>query len=63
MDKREKLRSLEISMKNGKGICKVNDKDISSEVSHLELVFENGDWSLEISETTLYTTNDQDITE
>lgn len=61
--RREKLTSLHISMENRKGVCKVNGEDVSSTTSHLELVFDNGEWSLMISEDTLYTTNDQKVTE
>lgn len=63
MARQEKLQSLHISMENRRGVCKVNGKDISNSVNHLELTFDNGEWSLMISEDALYTTNDQKVTE
>lgn len=63
MARQEKLQSLHISMKNRRGACVVNGKDISNSVNHLELTFDNGEWSLMISEDTLYTTNDRKVTE
>ena len=63
MESKEKLQSLHISMENRRGVCVVNGKDISNNVKHLELTFDNGEWSLMISEDTLYTTNDRNVTE
>lgn len=60
MNKKE-LRSLHIDVENG--IYQLNEMDISKSVSRLELVFEDGIWSLMVTEDSIYTTNDHAIKE
>ena len=57
MAQKEIFKSLEIDLENG--IYKVNGRDISKSGKSCRLEFENGEWSLMITEDTLYTTNDQ----
>lgn len=59
--KEETLKSLHIDVENG--IYEVNGRDISKSGKYLNLVFENGAWSLMISEDTIYTTSNQNIKE
>lgn len=58
MDKNE-LKSLHID--TVRGIYQLNGRDISKSVSRLELVFEDGIWSLMVTEDYVYTTNDRAI--
>lgn len=51
----ETLKSLHIDVENG--IYEVNGRDISKSGKRLKLVFEDGMWSLVISEDTTYTTS------
>lgn len=44
----EKLNSLHIDVE--KGICEVNGRDISQSGKYLRLVFEDGTWTLVVSE-------------
>lgn len=57
--RKEQLKSLHIDV--DKNIYEVNGRDISSSGKYLELTFENGEWSLMITEDTIYNTNDQRI--
>ena len=59
MAKIEKLTSVYIDV--DKNIYKVNGRDISKSGKYLELTFENGRWSLMISEDTIYNTSDQGV--
>lgn len=52
----EKLQSLNIDVE--KGIYKVNGRDISKSGKYLKLTFENGVWSLMITEDNIFSTND-----
>lgn len=61
MAKIEKFESVHIDV--DKNIYKVNGRDISKSGRYLELTFENGHWSLMISEDTFYSTSDQDVKE
>lgn len=61
MAKIEKFESVHIDV--DKNIYKVNGRDISKSGRYLELTFENGHWSLMISEDTLYNTSDQSVKE
>ena len=51
--KSKKLKTLLIDIENG--IYQLNGEDIGETVHDLNLVFENGEWSLEIEETKTYT--------
>lgn len=53
----EKLKSVVIDVE--KGIYEVNGRDVSRSGTFLELTFENGDWSLMITEDTIFNTSDQ----
>ena len=55
----EKLKTLRIDVE--KGIYEVNGKDVSQSGKYLNLTFEEGVWSLVVSEDTAYTINDQAI--
>ena len=55
----EKLETLLIDVE--KGIYEVNGRDISQSGKYLNLTFEEGVWSLVVSEDTAYTTDDQVI--
>lgn len=59
MWKCEELKTLTIDVE--KGIYEVNGRDISGSCSEFHLEFENGHWSLKITEDRLYSTNDQFI--
>lgn len=61
MAKIEKLKSVHIDV--DKGIYEVNGRDVSKSGSYLNLTFEKGTWSLEITEDTIYTTSDHIIKE
>ena len=61
MAKIEAFQSLVIDVK--KGICEVNGRDISQSGKRFELIFENGTWSLMITEDTIYSTSDHDVME
>lgn len=61
MPKIEKLESLCIDVE--KGIYKVNGRDVSKSGKYLNLIFEDGNWSLIISEDTFYNTSDHVIKE
>ena len=54
--KSEKLKKLVIDTE--KDIYELNGRSIGGTVHDLNLVFENGEWSLEIEETKNYTTSD-----
>lgn len=56
MAKVEKLKTLHIDVEHG--LCEINGVDISKSGKYLRLEFENGIWSLIVTEDTLYTTND-----
>lgn len=53
----EKLNSVEIDV--DKGIYKVNGRDIFQSGKYFNLIFEEGVWSLMVSEDTLYTTDNR----
>lgn len=53
--KMERLASLHIDVK--KDIYEVNGRDISQSGKYLNLVFEDGTWTLVVSEDTGYSTN------
>lgn len=53
MTKVEKFHSLNIDIE--KGIYQVNGRDISESGKYLNLNFEDGEWSLMITEDTVYT--------
>lgn len=55
MAKIENLHSVHIDVE--KGIYEVNGKDISQSGNYLRLVFEDGAWTLVVSEDTGYCTN------
>ncbi len=57
----EKLQTLEFDVE--KNIYRINGRDISSSCHEVNLSFENGTWSLLISEKRLYTTSDLPIKE
>lgn len=57
--KNEKLKSLHIDVENG--IYEVNGRDISNSGTYMNLVFENGEWSLMVSENSFYSTGDEAI--
>lgn len=59
MPKVEKLKSLHIDVE--KGIYEVNGRDISKSGKSLKLTFENGEWSLMITEDSLFSTSDHYI--
>lgn len=52
----EKLESIYIDVE--KDIYEVNGRDISKSGQYLSLVYENGTWSLIVTEDILYTTSD-----
>lgn len=52
----EELKTFHIDV--DKGIYEVNGKDISKTVTRLQLTYENGKWSLELDETSVYSTRD-----
>ena len=56
MAKIEKLKTLIIDVEQD--IYKVNGRDISESGKRCSLEFEDGEWSLMVTEDTLYTTND-----
>ena len=47
MNSVEELKTIAINTQ--KGICIVNGVDVSRDASYLKLVFENGEWSLQIT--------------
>lgn len=51
----EELKSLHIDVE--KEIYQVNGRDISKSGKYLRLIFENGEWSLMITEDTFYTSD------
>lgn len=57
--KYEKLESLYIDVE--KDIYKVNGRDISKSGHYLNLTFENGEWSLMITEDLFFSTSDQQL--
>lgn len=57
MPRVEELESVHIDIE--KGIFEVNGRDISKSGSSLELTFKNGNWSLMVTEDTIYNTSDQ----
>lgn len=59
MTKIEKLSSLHIDVE--KGIYEVNGRDISKSGKYLNLTFENGEWSLMITEDGFFSTSDHHI--
>lgn len=52
----EKLKTLHIDV--DKGIYELNGRDISKTGTRLLLLYENGEWSLELDETSSYHTSD-----
>lgn len=58
---KEKLKSLYIDTE--KEIYEVNGRDISKSGKYMNLTFENGEWSLVITEDTLFTTGDHNVKE
>lgn len=56
MPKIEKFESLHIDME--KGIFEVNDRDVSVSGKYMKLEFNNGQWSLMITEDRIFTAND-----
>lgn len=61
MAKFEKLKSVHIDVE--RDIYEINGRDISASGKFLSLTFENGKWSLMISEDVIYNISDQDVTE
>lgn len=59
MARRENLKKLIIDVEAG--IYEINGRDVSDSGKALSLEFENGIWSLMITEDTLYTINDQGV--
>lgn len=57
MARHEELKSLVLDIENG--IFTVNGRDISESGKELHLDFEDGNWSLMISEDHIYSTSDQ----
>ena len=55
MAKQDVFHSLEINIK--KGIYKVNGRDISESGKELHLDFSDGQWSLVITEDTIYSSD------
>lgn len=55
MAKQGKFRSLQIDVE--KGIYVVNGRDISKSGKELHLNFEDGQWSLSITEDTIYSSD------
>ena len=51
----EKLKSIHIDVE--KGIYEVNGRDVSETGKYLQLTFENGQWSLVITEDTIYSSD------
>lgn len=51
----EKLKSIHIDVE--KGIYEVNGRDVSKTGKYLQLTFENGQWSLVITEDTIYSSD------
>lgn len=51
----EQLKTLHLDIE--KGIYELNGRDISKS-SYLNLIFDNGDWSLMITEDSVYSTSD-----
>nr|DAP78050.1 MAG TPA: hypothetical protein [Caudoviricetes sp.] len=56
----EELKSLHIDVE--KNIYEVNGRDISQSGKYFNLVFEDGTWTLVVSEDTGYSTNAHSIT-
>ncbi len=52
----EELKTLHIDV--DKGIYEVNGRDISETGTRLQVAYENGEWSLELDETSAYSTSD-----
>ncbi len=59
----KKLETLKINFEKGKAKVEVNGEDISSNGSYLNLIFENGEWSLMTTRDEVYSTSDRDIKE
>lgn len=59
----KKLETLKINFEKGKAKVEVNGEDISSGGSYLNLIFENGEWSLMTTRDEVYSTSDHDIKE
>lgn len=55
MEKNAQLKTLVVDIE--KGICKLNGIDISKNTSELHLDFENGMWTLAVTQTTTHTAN------
>lgn len=55
------LETLSVDMR--KKQCLLNGEDISKDTSELHLDFEYGKWSLSVTRTTKYTTNDHETKE
>lgn len=59
MPKIEKFESLHIDI--NKGIYEVNGRDVSKSGKNMNLTFEDGEWTLEISEDSFFASNDEAI--
>lgn len=59
MPKIEKFESLHIDI--NKGIYEVNGRDVSKSGKNMKLTFEDGKWTLEISEDSFFTSNEKVI--
>lgn len=57
----EELKSLHIDIE--KGIYEVNGRDVSDKGTYMNLIFEDGSWSLMITENNFYNACCQEIKE
>lgn len=57
----EKLKSVLIDVENG--IYEVNGRSIASSCCELSLDFKNGEWSLALTEDSVYSTSESEVKE